>query len=59
MNIMDKIKKEQCKSDVTAFNVGDTVKVHNKIIEGDTERVQVFTGLVIARAGSQRLHCSV
>lgn len=52
MNIMDKIKKEQVTDKHPAFNVGDTVRVHNKIIEGDTERVQVFQGLVIARSGS-------
>jgi large subunit ribosomal protein L19 len=52
MNILDKINKEQCKQDVTAFNVGDTVKVHTKIIEGTTERIQVFSGVVIAKNGS-------
>ncbi|QSH40614.1 50S ribosomal protein L19 [Lentisphaerota bacterium ZTH] len=52
MNILDKINQEQCKSDVTEFAIGDTVKVHVKIVEGNTERVQVFTGTVIARRGS-------
>ncbi len=52
MNVMDKIKKEQATSQHPAFNVGDTLRVHNKIIEGTTERIQVFTGLVIARSGS-------
>jgi len=52
MNIMDTINKEQCKSDVTDFAVGDTVKVSVKIIEGETERIQAFTGVVIARKGS-------
>jgi large subunit ribosomal protein L19 len=52
MNIMDKINKEQCKSEVTDFAVGDTVKVSVKIIEGTTERIQAFTGVVIARNGS-------
>jgi large subunit ribosomal protein L19 len=52
MNILDKIRKEQCKSDVTEFAIGDTVKVHVKIVEGNTERVQVFTGTVIARKGA-------
>ena len=51
-NIMDKINSEQCKSEVTDFNVGDTVQVHTKIVEGDTERIQVFKGVVIARKGS-------
>ena len=52
MNIMDKLNKEQCKSDVTDFAVGDTVKVSVKIIEGTTERIQAFSGVVIARKGS-------
>jgi len=52
MNIMDKINQEQCKENVTPFNIGDTVKVHVKIIEGTTERIQVFSGTVIARNGS-------
>jgi large subunit ribosomal protein L19 len=52
MNILDKINKEQCKSDIPEFSVGDRVKVHVKIIEGKTERIQVFTGDVIARKGS-------
>ena len=52
MNIMDKINKEQCKSEVTDFAIGDTVKISVKIIEGTTERIQAFTGVVIARKGS-------
>jgi len=51
MNILDKINKEQCKSDIPEFGVGDRVRVHVKIIEGKTERIQVFTGDVIARKG--------
>ena len=51
MNIMDKINQQQCKQDVVAFDVGDTVKVHVKIIEGSTERIQMFSGIVIARNG--------
>jgi large subunit ribosomal protein L19 len=52
MNILDKIKKEQCKKDMPEFNIGDTIKVHSKIIEGSTERIQVFSGVVIAKKGS-------
>lgn len=52
MNIIDKIEKEQLKEDITPFNVGDTVKVHCRVLEGDKERVQIFEGLVIAKAGS-------
>lgn len=52
MSLMDKINKEQCRSDLPNFRVGDTVKVHSKIIEGKTERVQAFSGTVIAKKGS-------
>ena len=52
MNIMDKIRKEQCKQDVTDFSTGDTVKVHVRIVEGTNERIQVFAGTVIARKGT-------
>ncbi len=52
MNILDKINDEQLKSDVTPFNVGDTVKVHCRVIEGGKERVQVYQGIVIAKRGS-------
>jgi large subunit ribosomal protein L19 len=38
--------------DVPAFEIGDTVDVHTKIMEGDKERIQIFTGVVIARSGS-------
>ena len=52
MNILDTIAKEQQKDNVTPFNVGDTVKVHCRVIEGGKERVQIFQGIVIARRGS-------
>jgi len=51
-NIIDKIKAERIKKDVEKFRIGDTVKVGVKIKEGDKERVQAFTGTVIARDGS-------
>lgn len=47
-----KIEQTQMKKDVPHFQVGDTVRVHTRIIEGDKERVQMFTGTVIARTGS-------
>ncbi len=50
--IIDKIDSEQLKKDVTPFNVGDTVKVHTRVVEGDKERIQIFAGIVIARKGS-------
>ena len=40
------------KEDVTQFDIGDTVDVHTKILEGEKERIQVFSGTVIARSGS-------
>ena len=49
--IIDKINKEQLKEQVPDFGIGDTVKVHVTIREGDKERVQMFNGTVIARSG--------
>lgn len=51
-NIITKIESEQLKPDVAAFNVGDSVKVHTRVVEGDKERIQIFAGIVIARKGS-------
>lgn len=51
MNIIEKIETEQLKSDVADFNVGDTVKVHCRVVEGGKERVQIFAGIVIGRKG--------
>lgn len=50
--IIKKIEQEQMKQDVAEFNVGDSVKVHTRVVEGGKERVQVFAGLVIAKAGT-------
>jgi large subunit ribosomal protein L19 len=50
-NIIQKINQEQIKSEVGEFRVGDTVKVHTRVIEGDKERIQIFAGIVIARKG--------
>jgi large subunit ribosomal protein L19 len=52
MTIIDKIEQEQLKQDTTPFNVGDTVKVHCRVVEGGKERIQIYEGLVIARRGS-------
>jgi large subunit ribosomal protein L19 len=49
MNIIKEIEKEQLNPNVSEFNVGDTVKVYLKIVEGKRERVQIFEGLVIKR----------
>src|SRR5690606_8706182 len=49
---IDNVVKEQLKKDVTPFKVGDGVKVHVRVREGDKERIQVFSWVVIARKGS-------
>ncbi|MBR5505470.1 MAG: 50S ribosomal protein L19 [Clostridia bacterium] len=49
MNIIESLTSDQIRTDLPAFNVGDTVKVHVKIIEGNRERIQVFEGTVIAK----------
>ena len=50
--VIAKLEKAQLKQESGNFNVGDSVRVHTRIIEGDKERTQVFTGTVIARKGS-------
>lgn len=47
MNVIDSITKEYKKNDIPEFNVGDTVRVHVKIVEGQRERIQVFEGYVL------------
>ena len=49
MNILDSVAKDYLKKDIPAFNVGDQVKVHVKIKEGNRERIQVFEGFVLKR----------
>ena len=49
MNVLDSITKEYLKTDVPAFNVGDTVKVHVKIKVGNRERIQIFEGFVLKK----------
>ena len=49
--IIDTIEKEQQKSDAKSFSVGDSVRVHTRVVEGDKERVQIFAGIVIGRKG--------
>ena len=48
-SIIEAINQENVKTNVPEFNVGDTVKVMVKVIEGDRERLQAFEGIVIAR----------
>ncbi|MBQ0079214.1 MAG: 50S ribosomal protein L19 [Eubacterium sp.] len=49
MDVLSSITKEYLKADVPAFNVGDTVKVHVKIKEGNRERIQIFEGFVLKK----------
>ena len=49
MDIIRAIEQQQINPEVASFNVGDTVKVHYRIKEGDRERIQVFQGDVIRR----------
>ena len=49
--IIDLIEKEQLKNDVTNFKVGDGIRVHTRVREGDKERIQIFAGIVIGRKG--------
>jgi large subunit ribosomal protein L19 len=49
--VVVELEKRQLKESVGEFSIGDTVSVHQKIIEGNKERVQIFTGTVISRKG--------
>ncbi len=50
--LMDVIENSSMKSEPPQFEIGDTVEVHTKILEGKNQRIQVFTGTVIGRSGS-------
>ena len=50
-DLLKALTNEQLKTDPPVFNIGDTVRVHNKIKEGARERIQIFEGTVIARRG--------
>lgn len=51
MTIIEQINNENVKKEVPAFNVGDTVKVSVKVVEGTRERIQAYEGVVIAKRG--------
>lgn len=51
MDIIKAIEAEQLKENIPDFNVGDTVRVHYKVKEGNRERIQVFEGTVLKRQG--------
>ena len=52
MDLIKSIENEQLKSDLTPFNVGDTIKVHVRIKEGNRERIQIFEGIVLKIQGA-------
>lgn len=52
MDIIKAIEQEQYKTDLPALDIGDYVKVHNKIKEGTRERIQIFEGTIISKKGS-------
>ena len=49
--LLDKVESEQYRKGASDFGIGDTVRVHTKVIEGDKERIQIFSGVVIGRRG--------
>ena len=49
--LLDKIDSEQFRKEPANFSVGDTVRVHTKVVEGEKERIQIFSGVVIGRRG--------
>jgi len=51
MDLIKAIESEQLRNDIPDFNVGDTVRVHVKVVEGSRERVQVYEGVVLKRVG--------
>src|SRR6516162_5395898 len=50
--LLKKIESEQFRKDDAKFGVGDSVKVHTKVVEGDKERIQIFSGVVIGKRGA-------
>ena len=51
MNLLQAFTNEQLKTEVPVVNVGDTIRIHNRIKEGNRERIQMFEGTVIAKHG--------
>ena len=49
--ILEQVEQAYLKKDIPQFSVGDTVDVHTRIVEGDKERIQIFSGVVIGRRG--------
>jgi len=55
VNLVEELSREQMKKTekIPKFNIGDTVRVHFRIVEGDKERIQIFEGVVIGRKGGE------
>ena len=53
MNRLERLQATMAKKTVPAFEIGDTVRVHAKVVEGEKERVQVFEGVVLGRKGGR------
>lgn len=49
--LLESINKSQLKTDIPEMQIGDTINVHFRIVEGDKERTQIFQGVLISRAG--------
>lgn len=50
--LLELVEKSSLKAEAPQFQIGDTVDVHTRILEGEKERIQIFNGTVIARSGS-------
>ena len=53
MNRLERIERSLTKKTIPSFEIGDTVRVHVKVVEGEKERIQVFEGVVISRKGAR------
>ena len=49
--LLEKIEGEQFRKEPAVFGIGDSVRVHTRVVEGDKERIQIFSGVVIGRRG--------
>lgn len=58
MNLIEELNAASLRDDIPVFRAGDTVKVHVKVTEGTTTRIQVFQGVVIARCGGKGLNAT-
>jgi len=59
MNKLDEFNKKQLKKDLPDIKSGDTVRVHQKVKEGDKQRIQIFEGLVIAKKHGQGINATI